>query len=54
MGFFDKINISDKRMENETYIQYKERIKKNKVSIKMHKKGEQIWNSNVDGTYKKK
>tara|TARA_R100000781_G_scaffold63337_1_gene40201 strand:- start:4569 stop:4733 length:165 start_codon:yes stop_codon:yes gene_type:complete len=54
MGYFDEINLSDKRFSYETYDQYKERIKKNKIKIKMHLKGELIWESNKMGTYKRK
>ena len=43
--FFEKINLSNKRSDDETFDQYKERLKKNKVSIKMHVQGEQIWDS---------
>jgi len=52
--FFEKINLSNKRSDDETFEQYKERLKKNKVSTKMHLQGEQIWNSIKDGTYQKK
>ena len=51
--FFEKINLSNKRSDDETFDQYKERLKKNKVSAKIHMQGEQIWNSIKDGTYKK-
>ena len=52
--FFKKINLSNKRSDDETFDQYKERMKKNKVSIKMHLQGEQIWDSIKNGTYQKK
>ena len=52
--FFEKINLSNKRSDDETFDQYKERLKKNKVSTKIHMQGEQIWNSIKDGTYKRK
>ena len=54
MGYFDKINLSDKRSENESFEEYKERIKKNKIKIKMHLKGDLIWESRSMGTHKRK
>ena len=54
MGYFDKINLSDKRSENETFDEYKTRLKKNKIMIKMHMKGDLIWESISMGTYIRK
>ena len=54
MGHFDKINLSDKRSENETFDEYKTRLKKNKIMIKMHLKGDVIWESRSMGTYSRK
>lgn len=51
MGYFDKINLSDKRSENESFEEYKERIKKNKIKIKMHLKGDILWHSKTMGSY---
>lgn len=52
--FFDKINLSNKRSDDETFDQYKERLKKNHVKIKMHLKGDQVWDSRKFGTYIRK
>lgn len=51
MKYFDKINLSNKRSENETFDQYKERLKKNKIKVKMHLQGDQVWDSRNNGTY---
>jgi hypothetical protein len=50
MGYFDNINISNKRGKNESYENYRIRLKKVKNQIKMHLKGEIIWNSQEQGT----
>ena len=50
MGYFDKINLSNKRAENESYEQYKIRLKKNKIKVQEHLRGEVIWNSRELGT----
>lgn len=52
--FFDKINLNNKRSDDETFDQYKERLKKNHVKIKMHLKGDQVWDSKKFGTYIRK
>tara|TARA_R100001530_G_scaffold99380_1_gene69076 strand:- start:4500 stop:4682 length:183 start_codon:yes stop_codon:yes gene_type:complete len=52
--FFDKINLSNARSDDETFDQYKERLKKNQIKIKMHLKGEVIWDSKSLGTYIRK
>ena len=51
--YFEKINLSNKRSDDETFDEYRQRLKKNKVSIKMHLKGEQILDSIKAGKYKK-
>tara|TARA_R110002072_G_scaffold121850_2_gene256073 strand:+ start:3462 stop:3644 length:183 start_codon:yes stop_codon:yes gene_type:complete len=51
---FDKINISNKRSEDESFVDYKERMKKNKIKIKMHLKGDVVWDSRSMGSYKRK
>tara|TARA_R110002051_G_scaffold317283_1_gene398300 strand:- start:27 stop:215 length:189 start_codon:yes stop_codon:yes gene_type:complete len=51
---FENINLSNERSDDETFDQYKERLKKNKIKIKMHLQGEQIWDSMKDGIYKLK
>ena len=50
MGHFDDINLSNKRSSDETIDQYKERLKKNRIKIQMHLKGELIWDSKEQGT----
>ena len=50
MGHFDNINLSNKRSSEETFDQYKERLKKNRIKIQMHLKGELIWDSKEQGT----
>lgn len=52
--FFEKINLSNKRSDDETFNQYKDRQKKNQIKIKMHMKGEVVWDSRTNGTYKRK
>lgn len=52
MGYFDEINLSNKRSKNESFEDYKERMKKNKIKIKMHLKGDCVWPSRSMGTYK--
>lgn len=54
MRFFDNINLSAKRGRDESYEQYKDRMKKNNVRIKMHLKGEVVWDSRTQGTYVRK
>ena len=54
MGFFDNINLDAKRGRDESYEQYKDRMKKNNVRIKMHLKGELFWDSRTEGTYVRK
>ena len=51
--YFEKINLSNKRSDDETFDEYRQRLKKNKVSINMHLKGEQILDSIKAGKYKK-
>ena len=50
MGHFDNINLSNKRSSEETFDQYKERLKKNRIKIQMHLKGELSWDSKEQGT----
>tara|TARA_R100001443_G_scaffold99836_1_gene107043 strand:- start:602 stop:775 length:174 start_codon:yes stop_codon:yes gene_type:complete len=50
MGHFDNINLSSKREPNESYENYRIRLKKQKIMIKMHLKGEVIWDSKTQGT----
>jgi hypothetical protein len=50
MGYFNNINISNKRSDDETYAEYRVRLLKNNNSIKTHLKGEIIWNSKEQGT----
>ena len=54
MKYFDKINLSNKRSENESFDEYKTRLKKNKMMIKMHMNGDLIWESKSYGTYIRK
>ena len=54
MSLLKNINLSNKRMENESFEDYKKRRKENKKRIKWHLKGEMIWESKIDGTYTKK
>lgn len=51
---FENINLSNKRSEDESFVDYKERLKKNKIKINMHLKGDVVWDSRSMGTYKKK
>jgi hypothetical protein len=51
---FENINLSNKRSEDESFFDYKERLKKNKIKINMHLKGDVVWDSRSMGTYKKK
>ena len=51
---FEEINLSNKRSENESFDEYKERLKKNNIKIKMHLKGDVVWDSKTMGTYKRK
>ena len=50
MGHFDNINLSSIREPNESYENYKIRLKKQKIMIKMHLKGELFWDSKTQGT----
>ncbi len=50
MGHFENINLSNKRSEDESFVDYKERLKKNRIKIQMHLKGELIWDSKEQGT----
>ena len=50
MGYFDKINLSNKRGSDESYENYRIRLKKTNNQIKTHLKGEIIWNSQEQGT----
>ena len=50
MGHFDNINLSSIREPNEAYENYRIRLKKQKIMIKMHLKGEVIWDSKTQGT----
>ena len=52
--FFDNINLSNERSKNESFEDYKKRIKENKIKIKMHLKGETFWDSRSMGPYIKK
>ena len=54
MGYFDNKNLSAKRGHNESFKDYKERMKKNNNSVKMHLKGELFWDSRNQGTYVRK
>lgn len=49
MGHFDDVNLSNKRSDDESFQEYKDRIKKNKIKIQMHLKGEIIWESKIQG-----
>lgn len=51
---FEEINLSNKRSKNESFDEYKERLKKNNIKIKMHLKGDVVWDSKTMGTYKRK
>ena len=53
-GFFDNINLSAKREHDESYEEYRDRMKKNNKRLKMHYKGEQIWDSKTQGTFVRK
>lgn len=50
---FEEINLSNKRSENESFDEYKERLKKNNIKIKMHLKGDVVWDSKTMGTYQR-
>ena len=50
MGHFDDVNLSNKRSDDESFQEYKDRIKKNKIKIQMHLNGEIIWESKIQGT----
>tara|TARA_R110000772_G_scaffold63077_2_gene141433 strand:- start:2729 stop:2890 length:162 start_codon:yes stop_codon:yes gene_type:complete len=39
MGYYDDVNLSNKRGEHETYEEYKARRKKNNASVKTHLAG---------------
>ena len=50
MGFFTEINLSNQRGKDESYENYKERQRRNNKRIKIHLKGEQVWDSRTQGT----
>lgn len=43
----------DKRKDNESYEQYRERLRKQKVAEKAHRKGVLVWDSMRRGTHQK-
>tara|TARA_R110000803_G_scaffold202313_1_gene267418 strand:+ start:325 stop:510 length:186 start_codon:yes stop_codon:yes gene_type:complete len=48
------MNTQSKRLENETFEEYKIRRKKLKKDLKFYLQGEIIWDSKLEGTYEKK
>tara|TARA_R110000824_G_scaffold357582_1_gene545140 strand:- start:1084 stop:1263 length:180 start_codon:yes stop_codon:yes gene_type:complete len=45
------MNTQSKRLENETFEEYKIRRKKLKKDLKFYLQGEIIWDSKLEGTY---
>lgn len=51
---FDKVNISVKRELNESFKDYKNRVKKNSRQITEYLKGKCFHNSSINGTYRER
>lgn len=49
----DDVSMSPKRLENESFLDYKNRQKVNTLLTKMVLRGNVIWNSREKGTYGK-
>ena len=47
------INLSNKREMQETYAEYRKRMKENYYRIKYYLKGDLLWDSKSKGTLKK-
>jgi|TARA_R110000744_G_scaffold207019_4_gene325621 hypothetical protein len=48
---FYNINLNRKREQDESYDDYKERLKEIKDRMSLHIKGKKVWNSYRLGTY---
>ena len=44
---------SGKRLETETFVQYRARLKQQALADKLFARGKLIWNSFTQGTYRK-
>lgn len=48
---FEKVNLNNKREVEESYLEYRKRLKENYYKVKYYIKGELFWDSLADGTY---